>query len=134
MVEILIICKDGTFNSYLSTLVISMNLKKKGEDVAVVFMQEGLAALIEKRFRFSPGLEPYSKDIKDNAAMMGVPSDPFKLIEEANHVGVPLYACQAWRKLLGGKPPKFDIPEGLEKLELSDLVNEITKSAKVFSI
>ena len=134
MVETLLICKDGTINSYLSTLVIAMNTKKKGGDVVVVFMQEALAALIDKNYRFSPGLESYKNDIKNNAAMMGVPSDPFELIKEAKKLGVPLYACEAWRKLLGGKPPRFDVPEGLEKLELSDLVDKIRKSAKVFSI
>jgi peroxiredoxin family protein len=134
MVKTLLICKDGTFNSYLSSLVIAMNTKKNGGDVAIVFMQGGLAALLNKGFRFSPELEVYSKDIKENATMMGVPSDPFKLIEEAKSMGVPLYACQAWMKLLGGKPPKFDIPKVLEKLELSDLVVEIEKAEKVVSI
>jgi len=45
MVETVILCKEGTINSYLSALVIAMNKKKKGEDVHVVFMQEGLAAI-----------------------------------------------------------------------------------------
>ncbi len=134
MVETVILCKEGTINSYLSALVIAMNKKKKGEDVSVVFMQEGLAALVDKNFRFIPGLEPYAKDIEKNAAMMGIPSDPFELIKEANKVGVPLYACQAWMKLLGGKPPKFPIPDGLQKLELSELIKALNEAKKVFSI
>jgi len=111
-----------------------MNKKKKGDDVHVVFMQEGLASLVDKNFRFMPGLEPYAKDIEKNAAMMGVPSDPFELIKEANKVGVSLYACQAWMKLLGGKPPKFPIPDGLQKLELSELIKALDEAKKVFSI
>ena len=134
MVETVILCKEGTINSYLSSLVIAMNKKKKGEDLLVVFMQEGLAALVDKKFRFAPGLEPYAKDIEKNAAMMGVPSDPFELIKEAKSVGVSLYACQAWMKLLGGKPPKFSVPEGLQKLELSELIEALDKAKKVFSI
>ena len=134
MVETVILCKEGTINSYLSALVIAMNKKKKGEDVSVVFMQEGLAALVDKNFRFIPGLEPYAKDIEKNAAMMGIPSDPFELIKEANKVGVSLYACQAWMKLLGGKPPKFPIPDGLQKLELSELIKALNEAKKVFSI
>ncbi len=134
MVETVILCKEGTINSYLSALVIAMNKKKKGEDVCVVFMQEGLAALVDKNFRFMPGLEPYAKDIEKNAAMMGIPSDPFELIKEANKVGVSLYACQAWMKLLGGKPPKFPIPDGLQKLELSELIKALDEAKKVFSI
>ncbi|TXT63815.1 MAG: hypothetical protein BAJALOKI3v1_310044 [Promethearchaeota archaeon] len=134
MVKTLLICKDGTLNSYLSSLVIAMSTKKNGGDVAIVFMQGGLSALLNKEFRFSPELESYSADIKENAAMMGVPSDPFKLIEEAKDMGIPLYACQAWMKLLGGKPPKFAIPKELQKLELSELVVEIEKAKKVVSI
>jgi len=134
MVESLILCKEGTINSYLSALVIAMNKKKKGEDVSVVFMQEGLAALVDKKFRFTLGLEPYAKDIEKNAAMMGIPSDPFELIKEAKSVGVSLYACQAWMKLLGGKPPKFTVPEGLQKLELSELIEALDEAKKVFSL
>jgi len=134
MVETVILCKEGTINSYLSALVIAMNKKKKGEDISVVFMQEGLVALLDKKFRFTPGLEPYAKDIEKNAAMMGVPSDPFELIKEAKSVGVSLYACQAWMKLLGGKPPKFTVPEGLQKLELSELIEALDEAKKVFSL
>ncbi|MHA1669924.1 MAG: DsrE family protein [Promethearchaeota archaeon] len=134
MVETVILCKEGTINSYLSALVIAMNKKKKGDDVHVVFMQEGLAALVYKKFRFISGLEPYAKDIEKNAAMMGVPSDPFELIKEANKVGVSLYACQAWMKLLGGKPPKFPIPDGLQKLELTELIKSLDEAKKVFTI
>ncbi len=134
MVETVILCKEGTINSYLSALVIAMNKKKKGEDILVVFMQEGLVALVDKKFRFAPGLEPYAKDIEKNAAIMGVPSDPFELIKEAKSVGVSLYACQAWMKLLGGKPPKFTVPEGLQKLELPELIEVLDEAKKVFSL
>ncbi|MHA1488838.1 MAG: DsrE family protein [Promethearchaeota archaeon] len=134
MAETVILCKDGTINSYLSALVIAMNKKKKEKDVIVVFMQEGLVALVDRKFRFSPGLEPYSEDIKKNAAMMGIPSDPFELIKEAKSVGVPLYACQAWMKLLGGKPPRFIVPEGLQKLELSELIEALDEAKKVYSL
>ena len=134
MVETVILCKEGTINSYLSALVIAMNKKKKGQDISVVFMQEGLAALVDKKFRFAPGLEPYAKDIEKNAAMMGVPSDPFELIKEAKKLGVSLYACQAWMKLLGGKPPRFTVPEGLQKLELSELIEALDEAKKVFSL
>lgn len=134
MVEIVIICKDGTINSYLSSLVIAINEKKKGKDVSVVFMQEGLVALINKEFRYALGLKSYANDIEKNAAIMGVPTNPFELIKEAKKLGVSLYACQAWMKLLGGKPPKFSIPQGLNKLELSELVDILAEANKVFSI
>lgn len=134
MKEIVMLCKDGTVNSYLSTLVVAMNMKKKGDDVAVVFMQEGLASLIKKEFTFSEGLKVHSDDIKSNAEMMGVPADPLDLIKKVKASGVFLYACQAWMKLLGGKPPKYKIPDGLEKLELTDLIELLQKAKKVITL
>ncbi len=134
MPETIVLCKEGTINSYLSALVVATNMKKAGEDIGVVFMQEGLAALVDKKYRYAQGLEGYAEDIKKNAAEMGVPSDPFELIKMASGAGVPLYACYAWMKLLGGKPPRFEIPEGLQKLELKDLLEELGKAKKVITI
>ena len=134
MPETIVICKEGTINSYLSSLIVATNMKKAGEDISVVFMQEGLAALVDKKYRYDPGLEGYAEDIKKNAAEMGVPSDPFELIKMASSAGVPLFACYAWMKLLGGKTPRFDIPEGLQKLELKDLLEELGKAKKVITL
>lgn len=134
MPETIVLCKEGTINSYLSALIVATNMKKAGEDISVVFMQEGLAALVDKKFRYAPGLEGYAEDIKKNAAEMGVPSDPFELIKMASSAGVPLFACYAWMKLLGGKTPRFDIPEGLQKLELKDLLQELGKAKKVITL
>jgi predicted peroxiredoxin len=132
--ETIMICKEGTINSYLSSLIVATNRKKAGEDIAVVFMQEGLAALIDKKFRYAPGLEGYAEDIKKNAAGMGISADPYELIKMAKRAGVPLFACYAWMKLLGGKPPRFELPEGLEKLELSDLLEALGKARKVITL
>jgi len=134
MVDTVILCKEGTINSYLSALVIAMNKKKRGHNVSVVFMQGGLACLLDKKFQFSNNLEAYATDIKENASEMGVPSEPFELIKSAKIVGVPLYACQAWMKLLGGKPPKYEIPESLQKLELSELIDLLDNAKKVYSL
>ena len=134
MPETIIVCKEGTINSYLSSLIVATHRKKAGEDIVVVFMQEGLAALVDKTIRLAPGLEGYADDITKNAAEMGVSSDPFELLKMASSAGVPLYACNAWMKLLGGKPPRFDIPEGLQKLELPDLLEEMGKAKKVITL
>ncbi|MCK4475958.1 MAG: DsrE family protein [Methanophagales archaeon] len=134
MPETIVICKEGTINSYLSALIVATNMKKAGEDISVVFMQEGLAALVDKKYRYDQGLEGYAEDIKKNAAEMGVPSDPSGLVKMASSAGVPLFACYAWMKLLGGKPPRFEIPEGLQKLELKDLLEELGKAKKVITL
>ena len=134
MPETILICKEGTVNSYLSTLIVATNRKKAGEDIAVVFMQEGLAALVDKKYRYAPGLEAYAEDIKKNAVDMGISSDPFELIKMATVAGVPLYACYAWMKLMGGKPPRFEIPEGLQKIELKELLEALGKATKVITL
>ena len=134
MPETIVICKEGTINSYLSSLIVAANMKKAGEDISVVFMQEGLAALVDKKYRYDPGLEGYAEDIEKNAGEMGVPLDPSGLIKMASGAGVPLFACYAWMKLLGGKPPRFEIPEGLQKLELPDLLQELGKAKKVITL
>jgi len=134
MPETIVLCKEGTINSYFSTLIVATNMKKAGEDKALVFMQEGLAALVDKKYRYDQGLEGYAEDIKKNAAEMGVPSDPLELIKMASSAGVPLFACYAWMKLLGGKTPRFDIPDGLQKLELKDLLQELGKAKKVITL
>lgn len=118
----------------MSALIVATNRKKAGEDIAAVFLQEGLAALIDKKYRYAPGLEGYAEDIKKNAAEMGISADPYELIKMANSAGVPLFACYAWMKLLGGKPPRFEIPEGLQKLELSELLEELGKAKKVITL
>ena len=69
MTDTIILCKEGTINSYLSALVVATNRSKAGEDIAVVFMQEGLAALIDKKFRYDPGLEKL--ELQDLLAELG---------------------------------------------------------------
>ena len=71
MAETIVICKEGTVNSYLSALIIAANSKKGGEDIAVVFVQEGLAALVDKTFRYDPGLESYAQVCRYMPAMPG---------------------------------------------------------------
>ena len=134
MAGTVVVCKEGTINSYLSALIVATNMKKAGRDVCVVFMQEGLAALVDEKYRFDPGLEDYAGDIKKNAADMGVSSDPMELVKMASGAGVPLFACYAWMKLLGGKPPRFDIPAGLEKLELKELVQTLGEADRVITL
>ena len=128
MAETIILCKEGTISSYLDSLVVAANRKKAGEDIAVVFMDEGLAALVDGKFRFPAGLESYAEEIKKNAARMGVPSDPFELIKMASGAGVPLYANFAWAKLLG-----VEVPEGLQKMELKEFLAELGKANQVIS-
>lgn len=129
MPETIVICKEGTISSYLNCLIVATNRKKAGEDIAVVFMDGGLAALVDKKYGYPSELERHADAIKKNAEKMGVPSDPFELIKMASSAGVPLYANFAWAKLLGA-----EVPEGLQKLELKDFLGELAKAKQVITL
>jgi peroxiredoxin family protein len=128
MVDLVIICRDGLVNSYISSLVAAMESKKAGTDVAVVFTQEALYALAEKKFRFSESLEEISKKIEENAKKVGLSANPLELVKAAKDAGVKLLACPAWSDLL---EVRDKLPEELEIPELSELLGIIGGAKQV---
>jgi peroxiredoxin family protein len=128
MVDLVIICRDGLVNSYISSLVAAMESKKAGGDVAVVFTQEALYALAEKKFRFSKSLEGMSDKIKDNAKKAGLSADPLDLVKAAKDAGVKMLACPAWSDLL---EVRGKLPEELEIPELPELLGIIAGAKQI---
>ena len=128
--ETVIICKDGTVNAFLSCLVAAVNKKKAGEDVCVVFMDEALAALAYKKFRWSEELQPHAETIKKETESRG-PSEPEGLVKMAKDAGVPLYANLGWAKILAIAE---SLPEGLEPLELKDFLEGLSKAKHVITM
>jgi peroxiredoxin family protein len=123
--DILIWSKSGSLSSMMTCVVLAMNAKGGGVDVGVMFSEEALAALMDKKFYPSPpGVEAHLADVAANAAKMGltIPADPTQLVAAAAGAGVKLFACPAWGPLLGvaGRiPPEvklWDIPTGLREL------------------
>ena len=129
--ETVIICKDGTVNAFLSCLVAAVNKKKAGEDVCVVFMDEALAALADKKFRWSEGLQPHAETIKKETESRKIPSEPEGLVKMAKDAGVPLYANLGWAKILAIAE---SLPEGLEPLELKDFLEGLSKAKHVITM
>ena len=123
MPEIVYICRDGTMNALLSNLVTAATLKDK-YDVAVVFMQEAIAAIAKDRCEFSPLLKDYGDKILKNADKSGIPTSVIGLIKMAKKKGVPLYAGHAWTKLM-----EVELPEEIEVIELKE-VAEMTAHAR----
>lgn len=123
--DLVVFANRGSLDCILTSLVLAMESKKAGVDVGVVFTEEALAALMDKKFYDMPeGLRKHRKEIAQNAAKMGlgIPNEPGELVKMAAGAGVPLFACPAWGPLLGvaGKIPSeitiWDIPTGLKEI------------------
>ncbi len=123
--DVLVIAKDGSLNSILTNVMLSMDAKGAGVDVGVLFSQEALAALMDKKFYEMPeGLKKHQKDIADNAAKAGLPlpKEPADIVNMAAGAGIPMFACPAWGPLLGaaGKIPaqitQWDVPTALKEI------------------
>lgn len=127
--ETVIICKDGTVNSFISCVVAAANKKKAGEDVCVVFMDEALAAIADKKLRWSPGLEARADAIKAEMEKRNMTVELDGLIKMAKDAGVPLYANMGWVKILA-----ISQPEGLEPLELKDFLDGLSKAKQVITM
>ena len=113
-------------NAFLSCLVAAVNKKKAGEDVCLV-IDEALAALADKKFRWSEEIQPHAETIKKETESRG-PSEPEGLVKMAKDAGVPLYANLGWAKILAIAE---SLPEGLETLELKDFLESLSKAKHV---
>lgn len=128
MHEIVYICRDGTMNAFLSNLVIAETLND-GYDVAVVFMQEAIAAIAEDRCEFSPSLKKYGDRILKNADKSGIPTSIIGLINMAKKKGVPLYGCHAWTKLM-----EVELPKEIEIIELKEVAEMMAHARMVITL
>jgi predicted peroxiredoxin len=94
------------------------DLKKRGFDIAVVFVEEALSALVKNRFELSPLLEEDRDKIFGSWERKGRPTSIKGLIKMAKEVDVAVYACKGWVENLG--IAKGELPEGVEVIEMSD--------------
>lgn len=139
MGKIVLICRDALENSVIGNVGVAMEAKKAGEDVAVIFTQEALAAFGGSSFDWSPLLRPREvrSRISKSANGRGIPvsspkddrwTDMGRLIQGAKEAGVSLYACPLWSELLGvkGKLPaelaEIDFPSALKAIKEADVV------------
>lgn len=129
--DVLLIAKDGSLNSILTNVMLAMDAKQAGADAGVLFSEEALAALMDKKFYEMPeGLKKHSKEIADNAAKAGLPlpKEPADVVNMAAGAGLPMFACPAWGLLLGvaGK-----IPAEITLLDVPTALKEISAAGKV---
>ena len=123
--DLLFIVRDALANSVVGTLLTAAHAKKVGQEVAVVFTQEALAAVARGTFGWPRELAGQEMRflMADHAAAGGIPVagrgesrqiDTKALIAQIRDAGVPLYACPVWAALLGleGK-----LPQGLQAVD-----------------
>lgn len=136
--EVLLICRDALENSLVSNLIVAMEMKKRGTDVAVLFTQEALAALAGGALDWSPLMRDRDTrtTIAKAATRLGIPwsakdprwTRPHQVVAAAKQAGVPLLACPLWTELLEAKgklPPEIgliDLPAALKALREAKVV------------
>lgn len=131
--DILLICRDALENSVVSNLAVAMEAKKRGEEVAVLFTQEALAALSGQMLDWSPLFRDRDTRTKiaKAATRLGIPwadkdprwTRPRQVLQAAHQSGVSLLACPLWSELLetkGKLPPEvkeIDLPTALQAMK-----------------
>lgn len=124
--DLLLICRDALESSVIGNIAVAMEAKKAGQEVAVLFTQEALAAMAGQSLRWPPLLE--SRDarakVSKNATAMGIEvanqkdsrwTDISRLLKSANDANIGLLACPIWAKILdvdGKLPPEIKIVDG----------------------
>jgi len=117
----ILICRDALENSVVGNVAMALEAKKAGQDVAILFTEEALAALAGQSFSWSPLFQNRDARIKisRNATAMGVEianekdnrwTDISRLLTSASRAGIKLIACPIWSQILavdGNLPPQL---------------------------
>ena len=64
MRDLFIVCEDGHLNAIISSLIVGMEAKQAGLDVAAFFVQGPLASLAERKFELAAELKGYEEKIE----------------------------------------------------------------------
>lgn len=126
------ICRQGTEDAVVGNVALAKAWREGGQEAAVLFTGKALAALTSGPVQWSPLFQGRAArmTISHNAESMGLPladprdgrwTDVRRLLKEAASMGVPLWACPIWSKLLGIQAP----PEGLEAISRERLLEEL---------
>ena len=137
--DLVFICRDALASSLLSNLVMAMEARKAGAQVAVLFTQEALSALAGGVFLWPRELQGQELRLRmaDNAPALGVPLmlrgegrqvNAHGLVQKAVEAGVPLYACPVWTTLLGLKD---NLPQGVKEMDLATAMKTLREAKRV---
>lgn len=110
--DLLVIVRDALASSLVGSLLLALDARRRGCEVAVLVTQEALAALAFGTFEWPRELSggEMRLALADRGAAAGVPVagrgdgrqiDAKRLVVTAREAGVVLYACPTWTSLLG---------------------------------
>jgi len=110
--DLLLICRDALASSFVDNLLVAIEAKKSGAQVAVLFTQEALAGVAGGTFSWPQGLSGQERRYKvaDTAAKLELPVmgsgqarqlDYRQVLEKARQVDVPMFAPSMWVEFLG---------------------------------
>jgi len=129
--DMLLICRDALESSVIGNVALAMEAKKAGQDVAVLFTEEALAALAGESFRWPPLFESRNAraKISKNATALGYEvsnskdsrwTDLSRLLKAAKDTDIDLMACPIWSKILdveGKLPPEISTIDNATMLQ-----------------
>jgi hypothetical protein len=128
--DLVLICRDGRADSFISNLLLAIEARKAGLQVAVLLSGEALAALSEGIFIWARQLT--SADVRLRmagvAASLGIPVtgsgvgrivDTKQVIAEARKAGVRLVAGYPWPELLEVADM---LPDGVVKADAASVL------------
>ena len=138
--DLVFVCRESVGDSFLTNLLLAMEAKKEGKDVALLFTGEAIRILEDGVFRWSSELASQELRLKivNNAAALGLPIRGYgvgrqievrQIIANAKDAGVHLFACSPWVELFGldGK-----LPDGVSKMNMSETL-KILGDSKVIT-
>jgi peroxiredoxin family protein len=137
--DLLLICRDAVASSLLSNLILAIEAHKSGKEVVILFTQEALSALINGTFLWPKGLHGQRTRLTmaDNASDFNIPVmlrgegrqiNAMGIIENAIKIGIPMYACPLWAKLLD---LKGKLPEGIKEMDFETAINALFNAKKI---
>ncbi len=137
--DLLFIVRDASASSVVGNLLTALNAKNAGQEVAVIFTQEALAAVARGSFGWPRELSGQEMRflMADHAGALGVPIsgrgdsrqiDAKGLVAQVHAAGVPLFACPVWAALLGIADA---LPDGLQSIDATAVCTVLRDTRQV---
>jgi len=126
--DIFIISRDGSKQSIIANLATAIALRQRGLSVTMMYDQEGMLALAERKFAYSGLVENYGSATDKVINEMGFATDPMALLKIAKDSGVDIITCPIWA---GVARTKNKIPSEVRVVEFEELFRTIAESKKI---
>ena len=139
MASILFVCRDAREDSVLSNVVLALEMRKSGDDAAIVFTGESLRAIAGEARYWPPllkarttvvGLARAGKEMgyEMTAEFDARWIDSERLLRHAASQGLPLLACPIWSRLLG---VEGNLPDYMTEIALDSYLDRIRDARQV---